>query len=62
VKRAAENEFKGIIHYCDEQVVSSDFITTEWSCIYDSLAGISLNSHFVNSLPGQWHLCVTYNT
>lgn len=47
VKRAAENEFKGIIHYCDEQVVSSDFITTEYSCIYDSLAGISLNPHFV---------------
>ena len=46
VKRAAETEMKGIVEYCDEEVVSSDFIGNSASCIFDKGAGIALNAHF----------------
>ncbi len=47
VKRAAENEFKGIIEYVDEPVVSSDFIHDPHTSIFDSTAGIQLTDNFV---------------
>jgi glyceraldehyde 3-phosphate dehydrogenase len=47
VKAAAEGPLKGILAYTDEQVVSSDFITSTYSSIFDAGAGISLNPHFV---------------
>jgi glyceraldehyde-3-phosphate dehydrogenase type I len=47
VKAAAEGDLKGILGYTDEQVVSSDFITSSYSSIFDAGAGISLNPHFV---------------
>jgi glyceraldehyde-3-phosphate dehydrogenase type I len=47
VKAAAEGPMKGILGYTDEQVVSSDFITSSYSSIFDAGAGISLNDHFV---------------
>lgn len=47
IKEASENEFKGILKYVDEDVVSSDFIGEKCSCIFDSLSGISLNNNFV---------------
>jgi glyceraldehyde-3-phosphate dehydrogenase type I len=47
VKAAAEGPMKGILAYTDEQVVSSDFITSSYSSIFDAGAGISLNDHFV---------------
>lgn len=46
MKEAAEGSLKGILAYCDEQVVSSDFIGTTYSAIFDRDAGISLNSQF----------------
>ena len=47
VKKASENEFKGIIEYVDEDVVSSDFIHDPHTSIFDSKAGIQLTDNFV---------------
>lgn len=46
MKEAADGPLKGILAYCDEQVVSSDFIGTTYSAIFDKEAGIGLNSYF----------------
>ncbi len=46
VKNASENHLKGILDFCDEELVSSDFIGATASCIFDKKAGISLNSRF----------------
>ena len=43
---ASQNEMKGILEYCDEQVVSSDFISNTASSIFDKDAGIALNDKF----------------
>ena len=47
MKQASENEFKGIIEYVDEDVVSSDFIHDPHTSIFDSKAGIMLTDTFV---------------
>jgi glyceraldehyde 3-phosphate dehydrogenase len=47
MKDASENELKGILGYCDEDVVSTDFIGDPHTSIFDSKAGISLNDQFV---------------
>jgi len=47
MKQASENEFKGIIEYTDEAVVSSDFIGDEHTSIFDATAGITLTDTFV---------------
>lgn len=47
VKRASENELKGIVGYTEESVVSSDFIGDSRTSIFDAGAGISLNDNFV---------------
>jgi glyceraldehyde 3-phosphate dehydrogenase len=47
VKRASENELKGILAYTEDEVVSSDFIGDHHSSIFDAKAGISLNDNFV---------------
>ncbi len=46
MKEAAEGSMKGILSYCDEQVVSTDFISSTYSAIFDKDAGIALNSSF----------------
>lgn len=46
MRGASENEMKGILAYCEEQVVSSDFIGSTYSAIFDKEAGISLNPFF----------------
>ncbi len=46
MKKASEGPMKGILAYCDEQVVSSDFIGSHYSAIFDKEAGIGLNSNF----------------
>jgi glyceraldehyde 3-phosphate dehydrogenase len=43
MKKASETYLKGILGYCDEEVVSSDFIHDERSSIYDSLATLQNN-------------------
>lgn len=47
VKKASENEMKGILGYTEDAVVSSDFIHDPRTCIFDAGAGISLNDNFV---------------
>ena len=47
MKNASENEFRGIIEYVDEPVVSSDFISDEHTSIFDATAGIQLSDTFV---------------
>jgi glyceraldehyde 3-phosphate dehydrogenase len=37
VKQAADGPMKGILHYCDEPLVSADFNGTPYSSIFDSL-------------------------
>lgn len=46
MKQASETNMKGILAYCDEQVVSSDFIGSVYSAIFDKEAGIALNDKF----------------
>jgi glyceraldehyde 3-phosphate dehydrogenase len=47
VKAASQNEYKGIIDYTEDSVVSTDFIGHEASSIFDANAGIQLNDKFV---------------
>jgi glyceraldehyde 3-phosphate dehydrogenase len=47
MKKASEEDLKGILGYTDEDVVSSDFITDDRTSIFDAKAGISLNENFV---------------
>ncbi len=46
MKSASEGNLKGILDYTDEYVVSSDFIGSTYSSIYDAGAGIGLNDKF----------------
>ncbi|HHX71612.1 MAG TPA: type I glyceraldehyde-3-phosphate dehydrogenase [Clostridiales bacterium] len=47
IKKASENEMKGILGYTDEDVVSSDFIGDPRTSIFDAKAGIALTDTFV---------------
>ena len=47
VKKASENEFKGIIEYVEDPVVSTDFVSDEHTSIFDATAGIQLTDTFV---------------
>jgi glyceraldehyde 3-phosphate dehydrogenase len=47
IKKASENELKGIMGYTEDEVVSSDFIHDNRSSIFDANAGISLSPTFV---------------
>ncbi len=47
VKKASENEMKGIIEYVTDPVVSSDFVSDEHTSIFDATAGIQLTDTFV---------------
>lgn len=46
MKKASQGPMKGVLDYCDEQVVSSDFIGSSFSSIFDKDAGIALNDKF----------------
>lgn len=46
MKEASETTLKGILGYTEEQVVSSDFIGSKYSSIFDQGAGIALNENF----------------
>ncbi|MBN8567118.1 MAG: type I glyceraldehyde-3-phosphate dehydrogenase [Flavobacteriales bacterium] len=46
LKRASENEMKGILGYTEDDVVSQDFISDSRTSIVDAKAGIGLNSTF----------------
>jgi len=47
IKKASENELKGILGYTEDEVVSSDFISDSRTSIFDAKAGIALNDNFV---------------
>lgn len=47
LKKASENELKGILGYTEDEVVSSDFIHDARTSIFDAKAGIALNDNFV---------------
>jgi len=47
MKKASENELKGVLGYTDEAVVSTDFLGDSRTSIFDAGAGIMLNSKFV---------------
>lgn len=47
IKEASEGALKGILGYTEEEVVSSDFISDDHSCVFDAAAGIQLNDKFV---------------
>jgi glyceraldehyde 3-phosphate dehydrogenase len=46
MKAASEGSLKGILSYTDDDVVSSDFIGSPFSSIFDAGAGIGLNDKF----------------
>lgn len=45
-KNAAEGDYKGVIAYTDEPVVSQDFVSDPHTCNFDAEAGIALNDNF----------------
>jgi len=47
VKEASEGAMKGIMGYCDEDIVSTDLLGDQRSSIFDSKAGIGLSDTFV---------------
>lgn len=47
VKKASENELKGILGYTEDAVVSSDFMGDARTSIFDADAGIMLSPNFV---------------
>ena len=47
VKKASENELKGILSYTNDPLVSMDFKGNAHTSIFDAGAGIMLNEHFV---------------
>ena len=46
MKSASENDLKGVLGYCDDLVVSQDFIGDKRTSIFDANAGMELNSKF----------------
>jgi glyceraldehyde 3-phosphate dehydrogenase len=47
MKAASEGELKGILGYTEDELVSTDFVGSTESSIFDAKAGISLNQNFV---------------
>jgi len=46
MKKASETYLKGVLEYTDDEVVSSDFIHSKSSSIFDQGSGIELNKRF----------------
>jgi glyceraldehyde 3-phosphate dehydrogenase len=47
MKEAAEKDTLGVLEYCDEPCVSSDFLNDIHTSIFDAQAGIMLTDTFV---------------
>ncbi len=45
-KDASQGEYKGIVNYTEEDVVSQDFVSDPHTCTFDAGAGIALNDNF----------------
>merc|ERR1719454_1393344 len=52
VSRLADGPMTGILGYCDEPLVSTDFETEPTSSVFDAGAGIMLSPKFVSASPG----------
>ncbi|HEY5687491.1 MAG TPA: type I glyceraldehyde-3-phosphate dehydrogenase [Yeosuana sp.] len=46
LKKASENELKGILGYTEEAVVSQDFVSESMTSVFDADASIALNDNF----------------
>jgi glyceraldehyde 3-phosphate dehydrogenase len=46
MKNASETYLKGVLAYTEDEVVSTDFLHSSYSSIFDSCSGIELNSRF----------------
>ncbi|HOK79495.1 MAG TPA: type I glyceraldehyde-3-phosphate dehydrogenase [bacterium] len=46
-KKASETSLKGILQYCDEPLVSRDFVRNEHSCIFDALSTYIIDGDMV---------------
>ena len=47
IKKASENDLKGILGYTEEGVVSQDFVSESKTSTFDAIASIGLNDNFV---------------
>ena len=50
IKAAAEGAMKGILQYCDEPLVSADFIGNTHSSIFDALSTTVMDGDFAKVL------------
>jgi glyceraldehyde 3-phosphate dehydrogenase len=50
MKEAAEGELKGILEYCEEPLVSSDFVKNPFSSSFDSMFTKTISSNMVKVL------------
>jgi glyceraldehyde 3-phosphate dehydrogenase len=46
MKKASETYLKGILAYTEDEVVSTDFLHSAYSSIFDGTSGMGLNSRF----------------
>ena len=46
VHKAANGEMKGVLGYCEDEIVSSDILHDSHSSVFDVHAGIALNKNF----------------
>ncbi len=46
MKEASENQFKGILGYTEDDVVSQDFVSESRTSVFDAGAGLELNPNF----------------
>ena len=47
IKKAAEGEYKGIVEYTEDTLISANFVGHTASSLFDANAGIQLNPDFV---------------
>ena len=47
IKKASENEMKGVLGYTEEGVVSQDFVSEPRTSVFDANASMALNDNFV---------------
>jgi glyceraldehyde 3-phosphate dehydrogenase len=45
-KKASEGDYKGLVSYTEEMVVSQDYVSNSYICNFDAEAGIALNDNF----------------
>ena len=57
MQNAANNQMKNILGYCDEPVVSQDFVGDVRTSIFDAGAGMELNSRFFKIISWYYNEC-----